>query len=126
MPSGSENRKRQMRIFVRCTEEERRLIDGQAERLGLHAASYLRALALGAPGPRTPRRPSINDKTYAQAYAQLQRLGNNLNQLARVANTTGQIRRIPALRLACDAFQSITIELREALGLDDGGPPDAR
>ena len=81
--------RRTIRLSVRVTPAEREILEGRSEECGLSLSDYLRSTALGAM-PR--RRPGQLQAGYARHLA---RIGNNLNQLARVANTTG---RIPAQR----------------------------
>ena len=46
-------------INLRCSERERELVKEAALRAGLSVGAFLRALALGDPGPRAVRRPPI-------------------------------------------------------------------
>ena len=57
------------------------MIERNAADLGLGLSAYLRAVGQGR--RLTPRRPAIND----EAIRQLASLGNNLNQIARRANS---------------------------------------
>ena len=50
------------------------------------SCSYLRACALGDAGPRAQRRPHVNTELLSYAVSQLNRVGNNLNQLVRRLN----------------------------------------
>ena len=54
---------------------------------GLSLSSYCRQQALGTPGPR-PRRatPTPDVKLLARTYADLNRVGNNLNEITRALN----------------------------------------
>ena len=49
-------------------------------------SSYGRASLLGKPGPRARRSPTLNAELLAHAVAQLNKVGSNLNQIARVLN----------------------------------------
>jgi hypothetical protein len=62
-----------------------------AAQAGLPAGAYIRSLVLGAPGPRTRRQPPANQAELARLLGELGRIGSNVNQLARIANTTGDM-----------------------------------
>jgi hypothetical protein len=80
---GSQKRQRNHKIGVGCDAAEFVIIDDKARTAGLSLASYLRACALGSPGPRAKRSPPVNAEALAYATAALNKVGNNLNQLAR-------------------------------------------
>jgi hypothetical protein len=44
-------------------------------------------LVLGCPGPRSRRAPSVNAQALARATAALNKVGSNLNQIARRLNS---------------------------------------
>ncbi len=89
MSSGSEKRQRQKMVRVRLTDEEQAEIISRADRAGLSVAGYVRSTALDKPAPRQSRRPSVNHQELAFILAQLGKLGSNVNQMARVANSGG-------------------------------------
>ena len=74
------------RATLRLTEDERAVLEGRATEAGLSVASYLRAAALGQSGPRARRRPTVERAALIAATAELNRVGNNVNQLARAIN----------------------------------------
>jgi hypothetical protein len=76
-------------ISFRADAAEFLLIDENARTVGLSRGSYLRACALGSPGPRARRAPPINAEALAHATAALNKAGSNLNQIARVLNAGG-------------------------------------
>jgi hypothetical protein len=84
--SGSETRQRGPAVPVRFLPEERAAVDERASAVGLSLASFLRACALGTPGPRAKRRPPVDIAALARATAELNRVGSNLNQIARTLN----------------------------------------
>ena len=86
---GSERRQRIETIHVRVYPPEMERLKAEAAAAGMSAAGYLRAgrLGEGASGPRVRRRlPVIEATLLAQAVAELNRIGNNLNQTARALN----------------------------------------
>jgi len=96
MSSGSEKRARTKNLTFRLTPEERAAIDDKADRAGLETGSYAREVLLGAPAPRQVRRPPVERKELARLLGEVGKIGSNLNQLARAANSgvlvyTGEI-----------------------------------
>lgn len=87
--SSSRKRRRNRHIDVCCDEVEFVIIDDKARTAGLSLASFGRACMLGAPGPRAQRAPHVNAEALAHATAALNKVGSNLNQLARVFNAAG-------------------------------------
>jgi len=96
MSSGSEKRARTSHLTIRLTPDERATIDDAADRAGLTAGSYARQAVMGAPAPRQVRRPPVERKELARLLGEVGKIGSNLNQLARAANSgvlvyTGEI-----------------------------------
>ncbi|HEX4141276.1 MAG TPA: plasmid mobilization relaxosome protein MobC [Candidatus Methylacidiphilales bacterium] len=73
-------------LALRLDEVEYLLLDEYARTAGLSRGSFLRAAALGSPGPRAQRAPTVNAEALAHATAALNKVGSNLNQIARVLN----------------------------------------
>jgi hypothetical protein len=84
--SGSNKRQRGAPVSIRLLPEERAELETRAREAGLSTGSYLRACALGSPGPRAKRSPPVNAEALALAVAELNKVGSNLNQIARVLN----------------------------------------
>lgn len=85
--SGSQKRQRgKGAVLVSLLPEERALADQKAADAGLSLSAYGRASMLGDAGPRARRRLSIDRAALAHAVAELNRAGNNLNQIARALN----------------------------------------
>ena len=118
MASGSEKRRRRRLIQVRCTDAEFDVIQAKADHAGLYAASYLRATALGTPGPRALRRPPVDRKELARLLGELGRVGNNLNQIARSLNL-GDSPPSEELLETPRAFAEMRTLTRRALGQPD-------
>ena len=106
--SGSQKRQRNRNIGVPVDSAEFLSIEGKARAVGLSRAAFLRACALGAPGPRAKRSPSFEIEALAQATAALNKVGSNLNQIARMLNAGGSI------SLAHSSFAALT-ETRTAV-----------
>jgi len=91
--------RRQVRVGLRLSEAEAAVLQAEAARSGMTLAGYAAAAALASAG-RTRRPRAVPQATVAtrQALAglvaarlELTRVGSNLNQAVRVANTTGWV-----------------------------------
>ena len=82
----SEKRERQKSVRVRLNDAERVLLEDKASRSSLSLSAYMRACALGDPGPRARRSPTLNQEIASAAIAALNKAGSNLNQIARAVN----------------------------------------
>lgn len=80
-------RTRGQRITVRLSEREASHLDRQVKRSGLRREPFLRALIMGTEIKEHP------PEQWAELVRQLSAVGNNINQIARIANATGHIRR---------------------------------
>lgn len=87
MTHGSEKRARTAHLTIRLTPDERAAIDAAAERAGLTAGSYARAVLLGAPAPRQVRRPPVERVELARLLGAVGNVGGLLNQLAHRFNS---------------------------------------
>jgi hypothetical protein len=87
--SGSEKRQRCAPVSVRFLPDERAVVEANARTVGMSVASYLRACALGSPGPRARRAPHVNAEALAHATGALNKAGSLLNQIARTLNAGG-------------------------------------
>lgn len=111
----SETRKRTKGAFVRFDDNEWIKLQSQAERSGLSVAAYLRVCALGDAGPRARRSPTINRVLAANAVAELNKVGSNLNQIARAMNRQDWSE-IAALPAAVDAVKLAARQVLRAFG----------
>jgi hypothetical protein len=71
---------------VRCNDEEYAAISKAAKDAGLTVSGYFRAQALGKPGPRAVRRPTVEHEELSRILGQLGKIGSNVNQLAKAYN----------------------------------------
>jgi hypothetical protein len=76
-------------IHTRCNDAEHATITAAAAQAGLSAGAYLRFLGTGTAGPRAVRRPPVERAELTRMLGELGKLGSNVNQLARTANTGG-------------------------------------
>jgi hypothetical protein len=100
---------------VRFSEAEHASIDTRSREAGLSFGSYLRACALGSPGPRARRTPPLNVELLAYAVAQLNRVGNNANQLMRRLHAADAVE-ANETRLALSEIRAAVRLICEALG----------
>jgi hypothetical protein len=74
-------------IAIRCTVQQHTAIKEGAAQAGLSIGAYLRALAVGYPGPRSVRQPRPGDAELARLLGHVGKIGSNVNQIARITNT---------------------------------------
>lgn len=79
---GSENRKRQIVLKARFTEEEAALIKAQADRAGVSVASLFRYAVLSQNPPPSSRTPPIDRVQAAQLIAALGAVASALREAA--------------------------------------------
>jgi hypothetical protein len=113
-PNRGKNGGRVHFVASRVSLEERARFDLNARNAGLSIGSYLRACGLGSAGPRARRSPPVNAQLLAYAVAQLNRVGNNLNQLNKRQNaaqatgadesTAAVAETRAAIRLICESL----------------------
>lgn len=93
-PTKQPHEKRTERFNLRFTVAELAFVQDQAEAAGIEPTEYLRLRALGYQVPRAPRRADVS------LITELNRIGVNLNQIARSLNTGRQLRIDADLALA--------------------------
>jgi hypothetical protein len=113
--SGSETRQRGGYIGFRATDGERAAAKVAADRAGLTVSAYARAQMLAEPVMRATRRPSADMAALAQVLAQLGKCGSNLNQIARVLNSGGEVTP-ERLIVALEDFRAACASVMRALG----------
>lgn len=79
------DQRRTIRRPVRLRPEEDRMVRERARECGLTLARYMRETALGAVPRAKPRSLEL------EAVRELNRVGNNLNQLAHIANINEEL-----------------------------------
>lgn len=91
----SESRQKGRVVPFRVSAEEYAELTCLAEREGLSVGSYVRSRCLEKPTTRARRKPAIEQVAVSQLIGELGRVKNNLNQLAKKANSgnfvTGEI-----------------------------------
>ncbi len=118
MGSGSQTRKRQQLLPVRCTEEELQELRAAREAGGFDTmADFIRARCLRA--RRAPRVSLSDRQQFARILAQAGKIGSNVNQLARVANTNGELPAAQELESIWQEVNAMRTALMGALGRGD-------
>lgn len=90
--SSNQRPVRTTRIPVRLRPDENAIVRARAHACGMTLARYMRETALGAVPKARPRLAEM------EAVRELARIGNNLNQLAHVANLNEETEREEVLR----------------------------
>lgn len=116
-PKKSDKRQRTETLFARVTPEEKSAFAARADRAGMASAAFMRALAFGDAGPRARRRRPVEHRALVQALAALNRVGNNLNQIARNTNLGLDID-APQLRDALHQYHAVIAAIYDALGME--------
>lgn len=86
MSSGSEQRQRQRRLVIRFSDPEWDDLTARVENTGLPMSTYIRTVIFQTKPPRAARRPVKDASLLARALAELNKVGSNVNQLARTGN----------------------------------------
>jgi hypothetical protein len=118
--ADNKNNSRPAPFTVRLTSEERAELERRAERAGLSLGGYFKSATFNTPPPPQSRRPPVDRTELAKLLAAIGRIGNNVNQLARVANA-GSWPESKELSKACAEIKLIRITLMKALGVDPDG-----
>ena len=104
-------RKREMKVTVRLDTDEYGHLKTQLRRTGYSQESYLRMLICG----RIPREaPPIE---YHDLLRELHAIGNNMNQIARAANTSGAVNR--RYQQEADALSAAILAIQQAVTAPD-------
>jgi hypothetical protein len=115
--SGSEKRKRQPRVILRVSPQERAEMRANAAAVGLSLSSFIRSLACTRPTTRPVRhRPPPEARLLMSVLGQCGRIGGNIYQLVRGMNL-GDIPRSPELDAAGKETRAFLAAAREAFGL---------
>ncbi|WP_164637892.1 MobC family plasmid mobilization relaxosome protein [Rhodopseudomonas sp. BR0G17] len=119
---GSETRQKTVTTTIRLTPDERAAVAAAADAQGLGPSSFARVATLRAAG-RTP--PAIRKRRDAVAgvigpvLGELGRIGSNINQIARVANSTKNATAIVAagcLRADLEKLTTAVLALKGSSG----------
>jgi hypothetical protein len=85
-------------VLIRLTEKEKEHLKKQAEITGLKVEPFLRSLIMNM--KLKPRPPEV----YAKLLRELSAIGNNINQIAYIANASQNISEVK-INEACDLIK---------------------
>ena len=111
----SEKRERERRLTVRFNDQEYLALQDFADRAGLSPSGFLRHTTLNTKPPRQSYRPVKDHEKLGLLLAAIGSIGNNINQLAHVANT-GSWPEHQSLDKACADIRMMRDILIQALG----------
>jgi len=114
--SGSAIRQKQNVMTFRVTAEERLELDTAAIEAGLTSGSYIRQSLLKAARTGKRRRPLADVAALPRLLGELNRIGGNINQIARRVNF-GETPLAGEFRQALAGHVEIIAAIRAALGL---------
>jgi len=115
--SGSQTRQRTAALLIALTPAERADFEARAAKAGLSLSAFARFAALGDKGPRARRRPIVDAAALAQTHAELKRVGNNLNQIAKALNGGHRVL-LPEVREAAEDVSLVMLEIMRAFGYE--------
>lgn len=113
MARPSENRTK--RVTLRLTPSEWAQLEQDADTAAVDVSTMARAQILNAPIPKRRYRKSMDHEKLADVLQSLGKLGTNLNQIAKVANSNGDLSHFRDAKLLKNLLEEIRDEVRAAL-----------
>jgi len=110
--------KRTPPFSIRLNTEERAELERRAERAGLTIGGYCKSVIFDTKPPRRSRRPPVEKKELARLLGEIGRLGNNLNQIARILNFESSVD-LSELKTALNDLAVLRASVLMALGYTD-------
>lgn len=116
---GTETRKTTELVAIRLTPEDHARIVAAGAAQGLGPSSFARVatvLAAGGPAPDVRRKADPIRQDLARVLGELGKVGNNVNQLTRVAHASGDVGSIVAVERLRGELEDLTravLRLRE-------------
>jgi hypothetical protein len=114
--SGSETRQKERRISLRVTDEEHGKVEREAASAGMTLASHARHRLIEMPQTRSRRRPLVDVAALARTLGELNRIGGNINQVAKHLNY-GETVLAHEVQESLTGIREILAAIREAMGL---------
>lgn len=103
------------RLNLRLTSEEMAQLQRDADAAAVDLSTIARAQILNAPIPKRRYRRSVDHEKLADVLQQLGKIGTNLNQIAKVANSNGDLAHFREAKLLKNLLEEIRDEVRAAL-----------
>ncbi len=107
------------RIAVRITDDDHSFLEQSASLAGLSIGAFLRTVALGTAGARAVKKPRIEREQLAKLLGEIGKLGSNVNQIARWANTDKRAPDDRVLALMREDIAAMRAEVMKALDHGD-------
>ena len=121
-PARAKRPARTYRLEVRLTDDERTMLERNAQLYGVTVSDLVRTRILGGRLRSRPNGDAAYQAMQPALFAQLSRIGNNLNQLTRAFNATGQApeasRVIGAVREVWEVMLADEVTARHALSAE--------
>ncbi len=102
-------------LSIRLTKAEKEQLLRDAERAATDLSTLARAQLLNAPIPKRKARKSADHAILAEVLQKLGKIGGNLNQVAKVANSTGSLTHFRDAKLLKNLLEEIRDDVRAAL-----------
>jgi hypothetical protein len=103
------------RITIRLRPQELARLKRDADTAAVDVTTIARSQLLNAPIPKRKYRRSVDHEKLADVLLELGRLGNNLNQIAKVANTNGDLLHFRDAKLLKNLLEEIRDQVRAAI-----------
>jgi len=103
------------RITIRLTPEQYARLKRDADSAAVDVVTLARAQLLNAPLPKRKYRRSVDHERMADVLLALGKIGGNLNQIAKVANSNGDTSHFRDAKLLKNLLEEIRDEVRAAL-----------
>ncbi len=107
------------RIALRLTDADHSFLEQTAKDAGLSVGAFLRMIALGTAGARAVKRPHIEREQLGKLLGEIGKLGSNVNQIARWANTDKRAPDDRVLALMREDIAAMRAEVMKALDHGD-------
>ena len=114
---GDEHRKRKNLFTLRLFDEELAILDAKADEAGMNKSDFLRNMILfGAAHERT----AFSKEDSKALIYELNRIGNNINQLAYLSNASHSVCSENFDQLTSDYFELLSVFENFMRGKNDG------
>ena len=107
------------RIALRLTDADHSFLEQTAKEAGLSVGAFLRTIALGTAGARAVKRPHIERAKLAKLLGEIGKLGSNVNQIAKWANTDRAAPSRTEIARMCEDIAAMRVEVMKALDRGD-------
>ena len=111
----SPKRKRNRMVTLRLSDIEYEQIKTDAELLGITMGAYIRQVVLDAPIPRQSKRPSKEAKNLSSLLGHIGKIGSNINQIARAANSNIPYEK-QSLMNELEGLKELRMDIKKSLG----------